>query len=203
MPELLIGTTNAGKMREYAEILGELPLVLLSLGDVGLGQLDVEETGDTYEANAELKARAYAAASGLLSLADDSGLAVDALNGLPGLYSHRYAGPDDRARYEKLLNDLRDVPDEQRTARFICVIALIDPHTGRTQFTRGTVEGHIAHAPDLSGGGFGYDPVFIPDGYDIALSALPPAEKNRLSHRGRAAEKMLPILRALAEKPSP
>src|SRR5690606_1815680 len=148
MPDLLIGTTNPGKLREYAEILSELPLRLLSLSDVGLEGLDIEETGDTYEAHAELKARAYASASGLLSLADDSGLAVDALNGLPGLYSHRYAGPSDRDRYEKLLSDLRDVPDEQRTARFICVIALADPQTGDVQFTRGVVEGRIGYEPD-------------------------------------------------------
>ncbi len=199
MLDLLIATTNPGKLREYREIFASLPLRLLNLADVGLGQMDVEETGETFSANAELKAKAYAEASGLYALADDSGLAIDALGGLPGLYSHRYAGPgaSDADRYEKVLRELADVPDEQRTARFLCVAALTTPVTLATVTTTGIVEGRIGYAPDMSGGGFGYDPIFIPEGYDIALSALPSQEKHELSHRGRAALLMRPILERL------
>lgn len=200
MLDLLIATTNAGKLREYREIFADLPVRLRDLRDVGLGDMDVEETGETFAANAELKARAYAKASGLYALADDSGLMIDALDGAPGLYSHRYAGPvaDDAARMAKVLRELTDVPDAERTARFICVTAVTNPTTLETVMTTGIVEGRIGHVPDESGGGFGYDPIFVPEGFDVALSAVPAAEKNRLSHRGRAAEQMRPILHELA-----
>lgn len=200
MLELLIATTNAGKLREYREIFSDLPVHLRGLRDVGLGEMDVEETGDTFAANAELKARAYAEASGLVTLADDSGLMIDALGGLPGLYSHRYAGPDadDAARIAKVLRELDGVPDEQRTARFICVAAVTQPKTLETVSKTGVVEGRIGYEPDTSGGGFGYDPIFVPEGFTVALSAVPPEAKNQLSHRGRAAEAMRPVLLALA-----
>lgn len=200
MLELLIATTNAGKLREYREIFAELPVHLRDLRDVGLGDMDVEETGETFVANAELKARAYAQASGLYALADDSGLMIDALGGAPGLYSHRYAGllADDAGRIAKVLGELAGVPDDQRTARFVCVAAVANPTTLETVTTTGIVEGRIGHVPDESGGGFGYDPIFVPEGFDVALSAVPAAEKNRLSHRGRAAEAMRPILHELA-----
>ena len=212
MLDLLIATTNPGKLREYREIFASLPLRLLNLADVGLGQMDVDETGVTFSENAELKAVAYAKASGLYALADDSGLMIDALGGLPGLYSHRYAGPDasDADRYHKVLRELADVPDEQRTARFICVTALTTPATLTTVTTTpatlttvtttGIVEGRIGYEPDQSGGGFGYDPIFIPEGYTIALSALPAEEKHQLSHRGRAALLMRPILERLLDE---
>lgn len=202
MLEVLIATTNPGKLREYREIFADLPVHLQSLRDVGLGDMDVEETGDTFAVNAELKARAYAQASGLVTLADDSGLMIDALDGAPGLYSARYAGPgvDDRTRIAKVLRELDGVADEQRTARFVCVTSVTLPHTGQTISTTGIVEGRISDVIDESGGGFGYDPIFIPDGYTIALSAVPAADKNRLSHRGRAAELMRPTLQRLAEE---
>lgn len=202
MLDLLIATTNAGKLREYREIFGDLPLRLLNLADVGLGQMDVEETGATFSENAELKAKAYAQAASLYALADDSGLMIDALGGLPGLYSHRYAGPgaSDSDRYQKVLRELADVPDAERTARFICVTALTTPATLDTVTTTGVVEGHIGYAPDMSGGGFGYDPIFIPEGYRIALSALSSEEKHQLSHRGRAALLMRPVLERLVDE---
>lgn len=202
MLDLLIATTNPGKLREYREIFASLPLNLLNLADVGLGQMDVEETGVTFSENAELKAKAYAQASDLYALADDSGLMIDALGGLPGLYSHRYAGPDatDSDRYHKVLRELADVSDAQRTARFICVTALTAPATLDTVTTTGIVEGRIGYTPDQGGGGFGYDPIFIPEGYTIALSALSSEEKHRLSHRGRAAILMRPILERLVDE---
>jgi XTP/dITP diphosphohydrolase len=200
--DLLIGTTNAGKLREYAALLAKVPARLVSLRDVGLAAMDVEETADTFEGNAVQKAIAYARASGLYTLGDDTGLAVDALNGRPGVQSHRYAGPDadDRARYEKLLREMANVADARRAARFICVVALVDPRTLTPVTVTGTVEGRIAREPDLSGGGFGYDPVFIPNGSQVAWSAIPLAEKNRISHRGAAIRQLVPVLQQLAQR---
>jgi XTP/dITP diphosphohydrolase len=194
MTELLIATSNQGKLREYAALLAELPVTLLTPGDIGLAAFDVEETAETFEGNAILKAEAYAAASGRLALADDSGLAVDALGGLPGVYSARYA-EDDAARIDKLLRELADVPDEARTARFACVVALAQPTDAAVITARGTVEGRIAHQRCEGEHGFGYDPIFIPDGYTECLAALPLAAKNLLSHRGNAIRALLPTLR--------
>jgi XTP/dITP diphosphohydrolase len=199
--DLLIGTSNRGKVGEYEVLLKGASLRLLSLKDVGLGSMDVDENADTYEGNAIIKARAYAQASGLYTLADDSGIEVDALGGHPGLYSARYGGPGatDVDRYRKLLGELADVPDDQRGARFVCVIAIADPKTLSVTTAHGIVEGRIAREP---GGthGFGYDPVFIPEGYDVSIGTLEPELKHRLSHRGRAAQAMLPILKGLARE---
>lgn len=199
MRDLLIATRNTGKVREFASLLASVPLRCVSLADVGLGYMDVEETGDTFEANAALKARAYADVSGLLTLADDSGIAVDALNGAPGIYSARYGGPGmtDQNRYQKLLEALAYVPDEARTARFVCVLALAEPGTAVIQYTRGVCEGHIARAPQ-GANGFGYDPVFIANGYTVSTAELTPEEKDRISHRGRAAAEMIPVLQKYA-----
>ncbi len=161
------------------------------LADVGLAELAVEETGDTFEANALLKARAYGAASGLPTLADDSGIVVDALNGAPGVYSARYAATAE-ARNAKLLKGLEGVPQVQRTARFVAVIALVMPE-GITITSEGHVEGYVADAPRGTNG-FGYDPVFLLDD-GRAFAELPTAEKNLISHRGRALAKLQPILR--------
>lgn len=202
MLHLLIGTANRGKLREYRDILAALPLHLRDLNDAGLGQMDVEETGETFEENAILKARAYAQASGLYAIADDSGLMIDALDGRPGLYSHRYAGPNatDGDRMAKVLRELDGVPDAERTARFVCVTTLAHPQTLEIISTKGVVEGRIGYVPDTSGGGFGYDPIFIPEGYTVALSAISTEEKNTLSHRGRAAQAMRPTLERLANE---
>jgi len=194
---LLIGTSNPGKLREYDALLAELPVHLLSLRDVGLDSMDVEEPYETFEENAAQKVKVYAKASGLLALADDTGLVVDALGGRPGVYSARYGGPTDRDRYLKLLGELEGVPDDQRTARFVCVCAATNPSGERIEYGRGTVEGWIAGAPGDGTEGFGYDAVFVPDGYNVVLSAIPMAEKNSISHRGNAARALIPALRRL------
>ena len=190
---LLIATTNPGKVREYQTLLGDLDLELVGLQDVGI-TTDVNETGSTYSENATLKARAYAQLSGLLTLADDSGLEVDALGGRPGVYSSRYA-PDSPARIRKLLKELEGVSDDRRTARFHCVTALAWPD-GRLELTCGTVEGVIAHAP-RGDNGFGYDPIFYLPDRGRMMAELPPDEKDRISHRGRAAHEMRSILKRL------
>jgi XTP/dITP diphosphohydrolase len=194
---LLIATHNPGKKAEFAALLGDLPLELLTLDEAGL-HFSVAEDGDTYAANALLKARGYAAPSGLLTLADDSGLDVDALDGAPGVYSARYGGPglDDRARYELLLAALKDVPPSQRTARFRCVIALAWPD-GRSETAEGVCEGSIAIAP-RGAHGFGYDPVFLlAERPGLTMAELSPEAKNALSHRARAAATAREILRRL------
>ncbi len=199
--DLLIGTSNPGKLHEFEVLLGELPLKLLTLKDVGLGDMDVEESATTLEENASLKVRAYSQASGLATLADDTGLMVDALGGAPGVYPARYGGPGltMQQRRQKLLGELVGVPDEQRTARFACVIALADPRNDMLTTVRGVCEGRIAQVEDEGGSGFGYDALFIPQGYDIPWSRVPMEEKNRISHRGRAAQLIVPVLEKLIE----
>jgi XTP/dITP diphosphohydrolase len=194
--DLLIATSNPGKLREYEMLLADAPLRLLSLRDVGLDHLEVEESGDTVAANAELKARAYVRASGLLTLADDTGLSVDALGGAPGAYPARWGGKGltMAQRRQKLLQALEGVPDERRTARFVCVIVLADPQTMRMTSATGACEGRIAQVEDEGGHGFGYDAVFIPNGYSLPWSQMPMEEKNRISHRGQALRQLLPTL---------
>jgi XTP/dITP diphosphohydrolase len=194
--DLLIATSNPGKLREYETLLAGIPLRRLNLHDVGLEKLAVEESGDSVAANAALKALAYVRASGLLTLADDTGLMVDALAGAPGAYPARYGGEGltMAQRRQKLLKALEGVPDEQRTARFVCVIVLAYPQTMTTTTATGVCEGRIAHAEDAGGQGFGYDAVFIPRGYDVPWSQLPMEEKNRISHRGEAARQLIPVL---------
>lgn len=197
MTRLLIATGNPGKVREYTELLGDLDeIALVGLRDVGINE-EPEETGDTYTANACLKARFYAARSGLPTLADDSGLDVDALGGAPGVHSARYGGPglDDERRVKLLLYNLRDVPDGARTARFVCVIALAGPGIP-PQTVRATVEGSIAHRP-AGAGGFGYDPVFHVPSLGQTLAEVPAGTKHALSHRGTAARLVRPLLQSL------
>jgi XTP/dITP diphosphohydrolase len=193
MQQLLIATTNPGKVVEIRTVLADLAVTCIALADVGFSNMDVEETGDTFIANALLKAHAYSKASGLPTLADDSGISVDALDGAPGVYSARY-GPDAAARNAKLLKVLTDVPHEQRTAHFVSVLAFVS-RDGITVTTEGTVEGWVA-AESRGNNGFGYDPVFqLEDGRTMA--ELPTVEKNTISHRGRALAKIHPILRCL------
>lgn len=201
MDKILIATNNQGKVREYQAILSEiLPSVeLLTLEQVGITQ-DVEETGTTFAANALLKAEAYSDLSGLPVIADDSGLVVDALDGLPGVYSNRWAGPNtteaDRNRY--LLIRLADVPDEKRNARFVCV-AILRLSDGSMVEGVGEIQGRIGY--EIRGThGFGYDPLFlvedeIHDGR--TLGELLPEEKNVISHRGRAARALVVAAKAL------
>ena len=184
MPRLLIATNNAGKLSEFRELLAGVPFDLVSPRDIGL-TLEVAETGRTYATNARLKARAFAKASGLLSLADDSGLEVDALNGEPGVLSARYAGAGatDQQRVAFLLEKLK--PYQERRARFRCVIALASPG-GTLRLVSGSCQGVIALAPSGECG-FGYDPIFYFPKLDQTMAELSPALKNTLSHRARAA----------------
>lgn len=194
-PRLLVATYNPGKLREYRALLAGLSLDLITPADIGL-ELDVEETGATFEANAVLKAQAFAAAAGLPALADDSGLVVDALGGFPGVVSARWAPGSDADRVQALLARLRGVPAAARTARFQAVVALALPD-GRIERATGSVEGRIADAPRGSAG-FGYDPVFLVEDGGFAgrltLAELPPGEKNRISHRARAVDALRPAL---------
>jgi XTP/dITP diphosphohydrolase len=190
---LLIATTNPGKVREYRSLFAGLDLDLVSLRDAGI-DIDVEETGDTYAANAELKARAYAQLSGLLTLADDSGLEVAALGGRPGVHSARYA-LDSPARIRKLLGEMIDVPDDQRAAQFQCVIVLATPD-GSITATEGSCNGVIAHEP-RGANGFGFDPVFYMPEHSATMAELPEDFKNQISHRAHAAQKMRAILASI------
>ena len=194
--KLLIATRNQGKLREYGALLTSLGLELVDLTEAGVA-LEVEETGSTFEENAVLKAQAYAQASGLLTLADDSGLEVDALRGEPGVRSARYDGHGgtDEDRYRLLLRHLEGVPEQQRTARFHCVIAIAVP-AGQVHTAEGTCEGRIAFQPRGSHG-FGYDPVFFVPRHGHTMAQLPPQVKNRTSHRARAAQGAREILRRL------
>ncbi|HYO88488.1 MAG TPA: RdgB/HAM1 family non-canonical purine NTP pyrophosphatase [Candidatus Limnocylindrales bacterium] len=198
---LLIGTTNPGKLREYAALLDGLPATLLSLQDVSLHRMDVEEPFDTFEGNALHKAALYAQQSGMLALADDTGLMVDALDGRPGVYSARYSGPGatDRDRYERILREMAVVPEPQRTARFVCMVAVVSADGAVRESARGAVEGRIGLTSGSGSEGFGYDSIFIPQGYDAPLSDIPFAEKNQLSHRANAVRALLPALRRVLE----
>jgi len=190
---IVLATHNAGKRREWVELLAGLEVDVVLPEEVGLSS-EVEETGTTYVDNAFLKARALADASGLPALADDSGLEVDALDGAPGIRSTRFHPGSDEIRYLALLKALEGVPAEARGARFRCVAALVLPD-GREFSTEGACEGRIG--TDASGdGGFGYDPVFFVPEAGKTMAELTPAEKNRISHRARAAQAMRPILAA-------
>ncbi|NUM56862.1 MAG: RdgB/HAM1 family non-canonical purine NTP pyrophosphatase [Candidatus Hydrogenedentes bacterium] len=186
---LLIATGNAHKFGEIAVFLENVPWQLMSLRD--FPEFDApEENGDSFEANALIKAQAYGARFGVACVADDSGLVVDALGGAPGIYSARYAGNGctDADNNEKLLHELRDVADELRSARFVCCCVLAVPGE-MPHMELGTIEGRIARA--VSGkGGFGYDPLFIPNGYDRTFGALVPEVKASISHRARAFAKL-------------
>jgi len=191
---LLIASNNPGKVREYRDILGDLPIELVTPADIGL-DIEVEESGVSYEENARRKALAFARRSGLVTLADDSGLEVDALGGAPGLHSHRYAAGSDADRYRVLLERLADVPPERRTARFRCVAAIATLE-GETHVVEGVCPGIIISEPRGTGG-FGYDPVFLLPDLGRTMAELTPQEKNALSHRGRAGQKARPVLRRL------
>jgi XTP/dITP diphosphohydrolase len=187
-PKLLVATRNPGKAREYRELLAGLPLEITYLDREGIS-LEVEECGSSFAENASQKARGYADVTGLLTLADDSGLEVDALHGAPGIYSARYAGPgaSDADRREKLLDALAGVPWNDRTARFRCVVAIADPSVrSEPRTAEGVCEGVVAFGPAGSNG-FGYDPIFYLPHHAATMAQLSSEEKNRISHRGRAA----------------
>lgn len=183
---LLIATHNPGKVAEYRSLLADLPLAVTWLDEVGITE-DVEETETTFAGNAILKARHYAGLTGLWTWADDSGLEIDALDGRPGVYSARYGGKglSDADRYRIVLREMEGVPDERRTARFRCVVALVQPG-GPVATCDGTLEGAIAYAPKGSNG-FGYDPIFFIPDFQSTLAELERGVKNEISHRAEAS----------------
>ena len=199
MRDLLVATRNAGKLAELRRMLAAADVAgirVLGLADVPEFP-EEPETGATFAENALAKARDATKATGLAAVADDSGLTVDALNGMPGVLSARWAGRhgDDRANLELVLGQLADVPDDRRGAAFVCAAALVVPG-GDEVVVHGEWTGRLVRAPRGTGG-FGYDPVFVPDGETRTSAELAPEEKDALSHRGRAMRALLPHLRAL------
>ena len=192
--KIVLATKNSGKAIEFRRILEEFGsrdievLTLDSFPEIG----DVEETGSTFEENALLKARTISKQTGLPALADDSGICVDALDGAPGLYSARYSGFGDAANNEKLLEALKDVDEENRGAYFICVAAYVRPD-GFEKVAEGRFHGRILHAP-VGDGGFGYDPLFQPEGLDRSSAELSAQEKDAISHRGKAMRAIAPYI---------
>lgn len=198
--KLLVATNNPGKLQEYRFLLQDLPLDITSLRDEEI-DFEPEEPGATFAENAILKASTFAGRSGLLTLADDSGLEIDRLGGAPGVHSARYGGThrgEDVQRYELVLRQLKDVPWAERTARFRCVVAIASP-TGQVRTAEGVIEGIIAFESQGEYG-FGYDPIFFIPEFDCTMAQLPPETKNRISHRARAAQAALPIIRKLGKR---
>lgn len=195
-PTLLVATHNAGKVRNFADMLSDMSITWLSLDVAGISH-DVDETGATFHENAVLKATTYARQSGLLTLADDSGLEVDALDGRPGVLTARYGGPglNDEQRYRLLLDELEAVEGARRAARFRCVIALAAPDGTLLETAEGVCEGAIARQP-AGDGGFGYDPVFLFPERGVTMAQLSAEEKHRISHRGQAMRAITPAIRA-------
>ncbi len=193
MQTLLLATSNLHKLEEFRAIFSDMPLRLLSLSDIQLA-IDVEETGITFAENAKLKARTYAQMSNMLTLADDSGLEIDALEGAPGVQSARYLGSETsyEERFRVILEQLKGLPLDKRSARFRCVIALVEP-SGYIRMVEGVVEGVIADSPRGSNG-FGYDPIFFIPELGKTFAELEPEYKNRISHRARAAQSARKLL---------
>lgn len=196
LKKLLLATNNEAKVREYKGLLQALPLELVTLAQEGITTV-VSEVGESLEENARLKATALSTESGLVALADDSGLEVDVLGGEPGCLSARYAGEgaSDRERIDYLLARLKGVPGEKRSARFRCVIAVAMPE-GRVEFCSGECQGFITLEP-RGREGFGYDPIFYLPELDRTMAELPLKSKNRVSHRGQAARKLPSVLARL------
>lgn len=196
MHQLLIASTNQHKVGEYRELLADLPFALVGLRDVGITD-DVAETGTTFSENAVIKAEAYGQRSGLITLADDSGIEIAALKGAPGIHSARYGGVTGAAQLALVLKQLEGVPFYERMARFVCVIAIAAPRQP-TQTVEATLPGVVEFAPKGEHG-FGYDPIFYLLEQGMTMAELPAAEKNRISHRAQALQKARPILLALAQ----
>lgn len=199
--KLVLATRNQGKITEFRRILDDLAPGQIEL--IGVDQfpdlVDVDETGSSFEENSLLKARYTSQATGLPAIADDSGLCVDALKGDPGIFSARWAGVhgDDQANLEKVLDQLKDVPDNLRSAHFMCVASLVLPD-GRQQTAQGRFEGHILRAP-VGTNGFGYDPIFQPQGLSISSAQMSAEEKDLMSHRGKSLRSIAPhVIQMLA-----
>ncbi|MBI5572824.1 MAG: XTP/dITP diphosphatase [Desulfomonile tiedjei] len=200
-PTILIATKNRGKVAEISDLVKDLSVTFLSLADVANAP-DVIEDGATFEENALKKARVIAKATGVATIADDSGLCVDALDGRPGVFSARYAGEHatDAQKCAGLLEEMRDVPNELRTARFICVIALVTPD-GEERLFHGVCEGRITFEP-RGDGGFGYDPIFYNEQAGRTFAEMERDEKNLISHRGRALRQFSAYLRGFCSPAS-
>ena len=193
--KLLVATNNKGKLGELIGLLDGLPLDLLSLSDIGC-TVEIEETGATFAENAALKARGYARIAGIPTLADDSGLEVEALGNRPGVFSARYGGADlgfDK-KMLRLLDELEKTGGKNRTARFVCSMAIADAGGEIVHSAEGICDGRIAQKPHGTGG-FGYDPLFIPDGFENTFGELSNDVKQKISHRFRAFEQIMPFLR--------
>jgi XTP/dITP diphosphohydrolase len=202
--KLVLATNNTGKLREFCELLDGCGFELVTPRDLGVN-FAADENGSTFAENATIKAVEAARVCGLVALADDSGLEVDHLGGRPGILSARYAGQDRTApniteaqQLELLLDEMRGVPDERRTARFRCVIAIATPGSADVQLVDGVFEGRIAHKPRGTNG-FGYDPIFLLPERGVTSAELSPEEKNRISHRGQAAVKARALLRRMSD----
>ena len=200
----MLATRNPHKVDEMRVLLAGLPLDLVGL-DAFPDAPEADETGDTFAENARIKAVSAARATGRLALADDSGICIDALGGRPGIFSARWAGAGSGAPewIARTLAEMANVPDEERAARYVCVLALAAPDGAILAQTEGTFEGRIARAP-CGERGFGYDPIFLVDGDPAGRTAaeLSEAEKNALSHRGKAARALIPLLAAHPESPA-
>jgi XTP/dITP diphosphohydrolase len=195
---LVLATRNPHKVRELRRILSQAGIDVDLVGMEAFPDVaDVAETGATFAENALLKARAVAAATGVAAVADDSGLCVDALGGMPGVLSARWAGRhgDDKANLGLVLAQLSDVPDDRRTAHFVCAAALALP-SGASRVAEGRLDGVLARAP-RGANGFGYDPIFVPDGSRRTTAEMSPAEKDAISHRGRAFRALAPAIAEL------
>lgn len=193
MDKIVFATTNEGKVKEIKEILGDFPIEVVSMKEMGI-TADIEENGTTFEENSLIKARALAKLTGLPALADDSGLEVDYLNGEPGIYSARYLGRDTDYDYKNnyIIDKLSGAKGEDRSARFVCVISLVLPD-GREFVERGVVEGQIGYE-QKGENGFGYDPIFYLPEYGKTSAELSPEEKNKISHRGKALTAMKKLI---------
>jgi XTP/dITP diphosphohydrolase len=194
MMELLVATGNRGKVGELKDLLRELPLTIYGLADLGIHDR-VPETGETFADNARLKSSAYAKLASMPALADDSGLAIDFLNGAPGVRSARWAGDDasDEDRINAVLTAMRTAAADERKARFVCAAAFADRSGAVLHCTEGICEGSIAEAP-RGENGFGYDPIFVPDKFDLTFGELPIRMKRTVSHRAIAITKIIPFL---------
>src|SRR5512143_1187707 len=199
MPDkILLATTNQGKVQEIRNLVKGLPAWFLSLSEVAAIP-EVVEDGTTFEENALKKARMMAYATGIVTLADDSGLCVDALDGRPGVHSARYAGDNasDEEKYLRVLEEMQGVPESERSARFVCALALVAPD-GEEKLFRGVCEGRITRGPRGTSG-FGYDPIFYFEEAGCTFAEMDRESKNRVSHRGRALRDFADFLRKLAE----
>jgi XTP/dITP diphosphohydrolase len=201
MNEVMIATRNAGKAKEFVRMFEPFGITVSTLLDYP--ELpDVEETGQTFAENALLKAEFAARSTGQPAIADDSGIVIDALDGRPGVYSARYAGEEknDQANNDKVLKEMKDVPEGSRSARFMCVLAVAFPDGREPVITEGSCEGTVGFE-EAGEHGFGYDPLFIPEGYEVTMAQLDPEEKNKISHRAKAMNRLRGMLTELAGEP--